>query len=198
MTDEAENRQLVPAASGIEESEDKPFRQAARGRLVAFPFAMGLIGLGVLLLAAPEIEGFEVTPFVAGLVLIAAFVLTNLFRFFASGRRERGLYFLALVIVSVGAFLAILVNVPQADAQWWPLLLVGISLSFFITYIFERQHESGLIGVGLLVMLAAVIAFLVTLELIPQEFLDTVKDYWPLLVAFFGLTLIPLAFRRVG
>lgn len=196
MMDDAENRQIVPATGSIEEPEDKPYRQEARGRVVAFPFAMGLIGLGVLLLAAPEIEGFEVSPLVAGIVLVAAFVLTNLFRFFASGRRERGLYFLALVILSFGMVLAMLVNIPAADAGWWPMVLVGISLSFFVTYIFERQHENGLIAVGLLVMLAAVISFLVTLEVISQDFLDTVQDYWPLLIAFLGVTLIPLAFRQ--
>lgn len=197
MTESVEERQLVPSSGSVEQSEDKPYRQAARGRIVTFPFALGLIALGVLLLLAPEIEGFDVTLPIALLIIVAAFVLTNLFRFFASGRRERGLYFLALVLISFGVVLAVIVNIQDADpAEWWPLVLVGISLSFFATYAFERQHEIGLVGVGLLVMIAAVVALLVTSDVIPQKVIDTVKDYWPLLVAFMGVTLIPLAFRR--
>lgn len=190
-----EERQLV--AGSVEQAEEKTYRQAARGRIVTFPFALGLILLGVLLLVAPEIEGFDVNLPVALMVMVAAFVLTNLFRFFASGRRERGLYFLALVLISFGVVLAVIVNIPNADAsEWWPLVLVGISLSYFLTFIFERQHETGLVGVGLLVMIAAVAALMVTAGVIPQDILDTAKDYWPLLIAFLGVTLIPLAFRR--
>lgn len=190
-----EERQLV--AGSVEQAEEKTYRQAARGRIVTFPFALGLILLGVLLLAAPEIEGFDITLPVALMIMAAAFVLTNLFRFFASGRRERGLYFLALVLISFGVVLAVIVNIPDANAsEWWPLVLVGISLSYFLTFTFERQHETGLVGVGLLVMIAAVAALMVTAGVIPQDILDTAKDYWPLLIAFLGVTLIPLAFRR--
>ncbi|MBZ0308258.1 MAG: hypothetical protein K8I82_19495 [Anaerolineae bacterium] len=190
-----EERQLI--SGSVEQAEEKTYRQAARGRIVTFPFALGLIVLGVLLLVAPEIEGFDVTLPVGVMVMVAAFVLTNLFRFFSSGRRERGLYFLALVLISFGVVLAVIVNIPDADAsEWWPLVLVGISLSYFFTFIFERQHENGLVGVGLLVMIAAVVALMVTVGVIPQEVLDTAGDYWPLLIAFVGVTLIPLAFRQ--
>lgn len=187
------NRREAP-----EESADRPYRQAARGRLVALPFALGLITLGLLFLAAPQIDGFEVNLSVIALIMTAAFVLTNMFRFFASGRRERGLIFLALVILFLGAVFALMiVGGDELTAErWWPLTLVGVAMALFMTFIVERQHEAGLIGLGFMVLAAAGISFLVTLDIIPESLIDSISDYWPLIIAFMGITLVPLALRR--
>lgn len=193
-----ESRSLAVPPDRVEQSEDKPYRQAARGRIVVLPFAMGLISLGILLLLEPQIEGFDVTFPIAILILLAAFVLTNLFRFFVSGRRERGLLFLALMILSFGGVLAaISVQGQQVDGiELLMFLLVGIAVSLLITYVAERQHDTGLVNLALLILLAASIALLVSQEIISQELMDTAADYFPLVIAFLGVTLVPLALRR--
>jgi hypothetical protein len=189
-TDTPRRREDIP-----EEADERLYQQAARGRIVALPLALGFISLGVLLLAAPSLDGVTITIPIVILLMTASLVLTNLFRFFASGRRERGLFFLALVLLLTGAVLAFMVNVDDALA-WWPLIIVGMGLALIITFVVERQHERGLIGAGLVMIAAAGVALLVTHELVPQELVDILSDYWPLIIAFIGITLIPLAFRR--
>lgn len=178
--------------------QEQAYIQAARGRIVALPLALGLILLGVLLLAEPSLEGFEVTTPVAILILLAAIVLTNLFRFFASNRRERGLLFMALVILSLGAVLALMVAGGDKfpPDEWYPLVLVGVSTSFMLTYLAEKRHDRGLINVGLLMLLASALALMVTQAIIPDSILDTTADYFPLVIAFIGVTLVPLALRK--
>jgi len=188
----------TPPRDDLDDEEDRAFQQTARGRITVFPFAMGLITLGALLLAEPRVEGFDVTPAIAALIIIASLVLTNLFRFFASGRRERGLLFLALAVLSLGIVLAIIsLSGNSVDVfEWWPLVLTGGAGALFLTWLFERQHERGLLGLAALFLVASGVALTVTLEIIPQDAIDQVGDYFPLLIAFIGLTLIPLALRR--
>jgi hypothetical protein len=190
-------RPTVPR-DDLDDDEDRAFQQTARGRITVFPFAMGLITLGALLLVAPRVEGFDVTLPIALLIIVASLVLTNLFRFFASGRRERGLLFIALAVLSLGAVLAIIsLSGDSLDVlEWWPLVMVGGAGALLLTWLFERQHERGLLGLAILFLLAAGVALTVTLELIPPDVVDQVADYFPLLIAFIGLTLIPLALRR--
>ncbi|HLA44474.1 MAG TPA: hypothetical protein VJZ27_13610, partial [Aggregatilineales bacterium] len=178
------------------EPEESSYQQTARGRITALPFALGLISLGVLLLAENQVDGLDITLPVAALIMVAALVLTNLFRFFASGRRERGLLFLALVTLSLGAVIAVM-SIAQLDAHdWWPLSLVGVMVALLITFIADQQHERGLLGLGFLILVAAVVALAVTLGVIPQGVIDEAGDYYPLAIAFIGVTLIPLALRR--
>jgi hypothetical protein len=180
----------------VEQAESASYQQTARGRIVALPLATGLITLGALLLLEPRVEGFDVTLPVAALIIIASLVLTNLFRFFASNRRERGLLFLALAALSLGGALAI-INVGSLELhEWWPIALVGGAVALLITYLLEPQHDRGLLGLALLVLLSGIVSFTVTLDLIPPEMADTITDFWPLLLAFIGITLIPLALRR--
>src|SRR5690606_5780698 len=120
------------------------------------------------------------------------------FRFFASGRRERGLFFLALVVLFFGGIVAAIsvANTTVDIHQNWPVVIVGLGVAFLITFAFERQHERGLLSLAGLMFLSSAVAFLVTLEIIPHDVIDTVADYWPLISAFIGITLIPLALRR--
>lgn len=180
------------------EIEETSFQQAARGRLVALPLAMGLILLGVLLLLENQIAGFDVTLPIAILILVASLVLTNLFRFFALGRQERGLFFLALVLLFTGITLALMIISPDTfePSKWYPLILVGIVIALLITYLTERHHEYGLVNTAVVFGVAASAGFLVSLEVIPDGVMDVIQDYFPLLIAFLGVTLVPLALRR--
>lgn len=194
-----ESHALVPikrreAPRGFQ--QENTYTQNAQGRFIALPFALGLVALGGLLLVEDQIEGFSVTPVVAALLLISALVLTNLFRFFASGRRERGLFFLALMTMGIGAALAVM-NVQSLEVtEWYPLTMFGIALAFFITFIFERQHERGLLGLTILFAEAGAIGLLVTQGGISDDILEQTADYFPLIIAVIGITLIPLALRR--
>lgn len=187
----------VPQPHSDDQAE-REYQQTARGRLTAFPLAVGFITLGVLLLLEGRIEGFDVTLPVAILIMAAALVLTHLFRFFISGRRERGLLFLALVILTLGGVLALFsVAGDHFDPyEWWPLALVGTSAALFMTFVLERQHERGLVGLSILILVAAGVALLVTHEVISPKVTDQVADFWPLAIAFIGITLIPLTLRR--
>lgn len=173
-------------------------RQKSANRLAIFPLAMGFIGLGVLLLLEDYVDGLEVTLAASTVILIGALVLTYIFRFFTSGRRERGLFFLAVVITTWGGLLALSVvdseNFPLDE--FWPLLFAGVGVAFFLTFLFERSHQVGLVFPGVILLFTAGIAFLVTLDIIDAGMRDTISDYWPLLLAFVGITLLPSALQE--
>jgi hypothetical protein len=154
--------------------------------------------LGILLLAQNTLEGFQITWPVAGLIVLAGLVLTYLLRFFISGRRERGTFFLALAMLSFGAVLAVLTLADQTFPvlEWWPLSILGLGGAALLTWALERDHERGLLGLALLLFLAGVVGLAVTLQAVPQEVLDSAQDFFPLILAFIGITLIPLALRR--
>jgi hypothetical protein len=174
-----------------------PIRQKHSNRLAIFPFAMGFITLGGLLLAEKRIEGLEVTLPAAIVIIVGALVLTYIFRFFTSGRRERGLFFLATVTMVWGSVIALTVlNSDDFEiAEFWPLILAGIGVAFFFTFLFERTHQVGLVFPGIILMFASAVAFAITLGIIDQTVLDAVADYWPLVLAFVGLTLLPSALQ---
>ncbi len=167
-------------------------------RIAAFPFAVGLICLGILLLLAPYVEGLSITLPIATLIILASLVLTYLFRFFVSGRGERGLVFLALIILSLGGLIALfsLSGDQLTVKEWWPLTLFSVAASLCLTFVVEREHERGLLGLAVLFMVAGIVALSVTLEIIPQNLIASVADYFPLVIAFIGITMIPLALRR--
>ena len=174
-----------------------PIRQKHSNRLAIFPLAMGFITLGGLLLAEDRIEGLDVNLPAAIVIIVGALVLTYIFRFFTSGRRERGLFFLATVTIVWGSVIALTVlNSGKFEiAEFWPLILAGIGVAFFFTFLFERTHQVGLVFPGIILMFASAVAFTVTLGIIDQSVLDAVADYWPLVVTFIGLTLLPSALQ---
>lgn len=184
--------------SRVNELLSVPIRQKHSNRLAIFPFAMGFIMLGVLLLAEKRVEGLEITLPAAIVIIVGALVLTYIFRFFTSGRRERGLFFLATVTIVWGGVIALTVlNTEDFEiAEFWPLILAGIGVAFFFTFLFERTHQVGLVFPGIILMFASAVAFAVTLDVIDQKVLDAVADYWPLVVAFVGLTLLPSALQE--
>ncbi|NJL93830.1 MAG: hypothetical protein HC915_08900 [Anaerolineae bacterium] len=182
---------------GIHQTEDKPYAQAARGRLAVLPFSLGLIGLGAFLLARPEIEGVNLNAQTLGVLFGAVWVLSTLLRFFATGRRERGLLYLALILLSIGGlFGAAVVSDGALDlTAWWPLLLLSAALSLVVTFILERQHEAGLLTLALFLGVSGGSALLVTQDVLQVDFLERLEDYFPLLIALGGVLLIPLAMR---
>jgi hypothetical protein len=179
----------------VEEMAPEPTRQRRGGRLAIFPLALGLIVLGGLLLASKYVEGlnFEI-DFTRGLVVLSgALVLTFMFRFFLSGRRERGLFFLAVVLIMWGVVLAMAVLGDEQFplAEFWPLVLAGIGVAFFFTFLFERTHQGGLVLPGIMLMFASGIALAVMLDVIGDSTQEIINDYWPLLLTLIGIVLLP-------
>lgn len=192
-----EDEDLVEDPGRVRELMQETVRQKRGSRLAIFPLAMGFIALGSLLLAEGRVEGLEVSPGAATVILIGALVLTYMFRFFISGRRERGLFFLAVVIICWGGVVALssIDNETFPLEEFWPLTLAGVGVALFLTFLFERSHQAGLIFPGIILLFASGIAFLITLDIVEQPVLDTVADYWPLVISFIGLTLLPAALQ---
>ncbi len=182
----------------VREIQPELIRQQRPGRLAIAPLAFGLIGLGSLLLAENFMEELEITAGAAITILLGSFVLTTVFRFFESGRRQRGLFFVGVVLLIWGGVVAL--NVLRDDKfpldEFWPLTIAGVGAAFFITFLFERNHQAGLVFPGIILMFASGIAFLVTLDVIGPDLTDGVKDFWPLMVAVVGLLLFPAAFQK--
>ncbi len=186
--------------STVQEVRPERIRQRGANRVAILPMALGCISLGTLLLAQDYVEGFDelnITPAAATVILIGALVLTYIFRFFTSGRRERGLFFLSVVTLTWGGLLALTVvngeNYPLTE--FWPLLFAGVGVAFFFTFLFERSHQVGLVFPGIILLFTSGVAFLVTQNIINQDIQDVVSDFWPLLIAFVGLTLLPSALQ---
>lgn len=186
------------SASGrVQELTPEIIRQRGSSRLAMFPLAMGFIGLGAVLLAESRIEGLTIGTGQAAVILGGALVLTFLFRFFTSGRCERGLFFLAVVGIMWGIVLAMstIDNETFPLEEFWPLAIAGVGFAFFMTFLFERNHQTGLVFPGIILLVTTGVLFVVTLGIITDAMQDFVRDYWPLALAFLGLTLLPSAFQ---
>jgi len=177
------------------------FRRRLQTQIAMLPLALALIALGAFLSArAFGVEGLpEISDTTLALGFGGALAFTAVFHSLVFGRRERGLLFFGLLVwVTAGVIYAVLEFVePEPDAaEWWPLLLVALGVTFLLTFALERGHDVRLILLGVLALVAAGTAFTVTTGVIEQDLLDQAADYWPLLVTALGIGLLPLAFRR--
>ncbi|MCI0711460.1 MAG: hypothetical protein L0154_15000 [Chloroflexi bacterium] len=183
---------------GAEELPPEMVRHQVGSRWTILPLAFGFIGAGVLLLAGNFIEEIEVSVGSGIIIILGTLVLTNLFRFFESGRRDRGLFFIAIVLLLWGVLVAMdnLTNNRFQIENYWTLLGAGIGFAFIITFLFERTHQVGLIFPGILLIVASGVGVMMTQGLIQQGFQEFLVDYMLLIVALIGLSLIPVALRE--
>lgn len=192
---EAEDESEAPG--GAEELPPEMVRQQVGSRWTILPLAFGFIGAGALLLAGNLNEDIEVNAGAGLIIILGTLVLTNFFRFFESGRRDRGLFFVAIVLLLWGVLVGMdnITNDRFRIADYWTLLGAGVGFAFIITFLFERTHQVGLIFPGILLIVASGVGVMVTQELISQSFQDFLVDYMMLIVAFVGLSLIPVALQ---
>lgn len=185
------------APGGAQELPPEMVRQQVGSRWTILPLAFGFIAAGALLLAGNLTEDIEVTPASGLVIILGTLILTNLFRFFESGRRDRGLFFIAIVLLLWGVLIG-MDNVTNDRFQledYWTLLGAGIGFAFIITFLFERTHQVGLIFPGILLIVASGVGVMVIQELISKGFQEFLVDYMLLIVAFIGLSLIPVALQ---
>jgi hypothetical protein len=185
------------APGGAEELPPEMVRQQVGSRWTILPLAFGFIAAGALLLAGNLVDEVEVTAGAGLILILGTLVLTNLFRFFESGRRDRGLFFIATVLLLWGVLVAMdsATNDRFQLGEYWTLLGAGIGFAFIITFLFERTHQVGLIFPGILLIVASGVGVMVTQGLIDRGFQDFLVDYMMLIVAFVGLSLIPVALQ---
>lgn len=177
------------------------FRRRLRTQISMLPLALALIALGLYLSA--RAFGVDGLPDLSDRTLALGFggvlAFTAVFHALIFGRRERGLLFVGLLVWVTAGLIYGLVTYIEAEpdpAEWWPIVLVALGVTFFLTYLIERGHERSLVLLAVLTLVAAGAAFAVTSGTIEQRLLDRAAEYWPLLLSVLGLGLLPLAFRR--
>jgi hypothetical protein len=191
----------VRARSAPDElTHDQPqlIRQHQEGRLTLLPLAFGFIGAGVLLLANQFVDGLNIELATSLVIIMGALTLTYIFRFFSSGRRERGLFFVAMVLMLWGILVAIDVSSPSAYylEDYWALFIAALGVAFIFTFIFERTHQIGLLFPAILIIYTSGLSILLTREIIPIEVQKVVLDYSPLVATFIGLSLLPTVIQK--
>lgn len=181
----------------MEQDQPEIVRQQREGRLTLLPLALGFIGVGSLLLADRFADNFKMESGVAVVLLIASLMLTYIFRFFSSGRRERGLFFIAMVLLGWGTLfgLNVITDGEFSLDRFWPLFVSSVGVAFILTFMFERTHQIGLLFPAILLIYSSGIAVLTTQDIISPQVQDAVVNYGALVVAFIGLTLIPTAIQ---
>ncbi|MBN1200440.1 MAG: hypothetical protein JXJ20_01165 [Anaerolineae bacterium] len=177
------------------------FRRGLRMQISMLPLALFLLALGGFLIARrQEVDGL---PDLADLTLVIGAILmlafTLVFRALLFGRRERGLLLAGLwVWLTAGAAGVVIYGIEQHPdlADWWPLVLVSLGLTFFMTFLVERTHDTRLVLLSMISLVAAGAAFWAITGDINEKNLEDVIDYWPLLLSVVGIGFLPVALRR--
>jgi hypothetical protein len=177
------------------------FRRRLRNQVNMLPLALYLLALGGYLIARQQdVSGLpDLSTLAIGSISALALAFTTIFRAFLNGRRERGLLLIGLWVWTTAAMLFVLVyGIDQhADArEWWPLLLWSLGAAFVLLYPIERTHDTRLIWLGIITVVAGCAAYGVTSNQIDRQSLHDAAEYWPLLLSVVGIGLLPLAFRR--
>jgi hypothetical protein len=177
------------------------FRRRLRNQVNMLPLALYLLALGGYLLARQQdVDGLpDLSTLAIGSISVLALAFATIFRALVNGRRERGLLLIGLWVWTTAGMLFVLVyGIDQhADArEWWPLLLWSLGAAFVLLYPIERTHDTRLIWLGIITVVAGCAAYGVTSDQIDRQSLHDAAEYWPLLLSVVGIGLLPLAFRR--
>ncbi len=171
------------------------FRIQRRAQVsTAFP-ALLLIAVGLLYLVHPT----ELTYPLAIGVGLGALGIGLVTRFWLNTRRERGLFFIGMLLLLWIGFIALGVTGNVDLGQGWPLTISAIGLAMILTFIFERTHDRGLLLPGLTLIVAGAVALPFTMGILSGTVLTNVAVYWPVLFLLAALTILPRAIRdRAG
>jgi hypothetical protein len=180
------------------------FRRRLRNQISMLPLALFLIALGAYLIAREQNVGDlpRLADVGIGITVILALGFTAVFRALVFSRYERGLLFVGFSVWLVtGAILFLaygLEDQPDA-ADYWPLSLMALGLALLLTYFVERTHDTRLVLLSIIVLVAGGAALGVSTGSLEQGWLVDAAEYWPLVMTLIGISLLPLVFRpRVG
>jgi hypothetical protein len=177
------------------------FRRRLRNQINMLPLALYVLALGGFLLARQQdVAGLpDLSALAISVISVLVLASTLVFRSLLGGRQERGLLMLGLwVWIAAGMLLALVYGIePEPDAkEWWPLILGSLGATFIVMYPVERTHDTRLIWLGIVTLVAGGVAYAMTSDLINERDFKDAADYWPLLLAVIGVGVLPLAFRR--
>jgi FtsH-binding integral membrane protein len=196
------DQSLIPAPPppppGPQAEESRSYTQTAQGRLTVAPLALSLIALGGGLLWQNVGEGPDISPPLAILIVLGGLAGTFFVRFFTSGRRERGLFFLATSLLALGGLGAIFsfLGDDLALGEGYPLFLLAPIAALVLGFVVEREHERGLLRLAFILAVSLGAALLLSLGLLSESLQGQISDFFPLALALIGISLIPLALRR--
>jgi hypothetical protein len=205
MTDESElippqNPNLSTDDSGAEADLSRPsramqFRAQRRSQVsTAFP-ALLLIAVGLLYLVKPS----ELTQPLAVGVGLAALGLGLVARFLLNARRERGLFFVGVLMLLLLMLVGLAISGTINLLEGWPLVISAVGVAMIITFVFERTHDRGLLLPGFMIIIAGAIALPFTMGLLDSSVLAGVALYWPVVFLLVALAILPRAVRdRAG
>ncbi|MBN2304314.1 MAG: hypothetical protein JXQ72_07560 [Anaerolineae bacterium] len=177
------------------------FRRRLRRQIGMLPLALFLLVLGGFLIArAQDVSGLpDLSTLALAEIAVLVVGFTMLWQSLLSGRRERGLIFVGLLVWVTAVMVGVLVygmDEQPDPAEWWPLLLWSVSLTLVLTYLIERTHDARLLLLSVVILVAGTTAYAVTSDRLDRDLLNDVADYWPLLLSLAGIGLLPLAVRR--
>ncbi len=189
-----ENSSLNPDDADADADLSRPsramqFRVQRRSQVSTAIPALLLIALGIVYLLRPS----ELTYPLAIGIGVGVLGISLVIRFLLNTRRERGLFFVGVLVLLWLGFVAWLVY-AQADAgQMWPLSISVVGLAMLITFVFERTHDRGLLLPGFILILGGGLALLFTMGALPGYILTGIALYWPVLFLLLALIILPRA-----
>lgn len=197
---EPQNASLNPDDVGADSDLVRPsratqFRAQRRLQLSNILPALLLIAAGVLLLLRPD----AATRLLVIAVAVGGIALSLALRFLFNGRRERGLFFIAVMILLLTGLIGAAAKDWLDLSQFWPLFIIAPGAGMILTFIFERSHDRGLLLPGLMFIVAGGAILLFTTYFLDPEILSVVALYWPVLLLVLALAVLPSAVRdRAG
>jgi hypothetical protein len=195
-----ENPNLTPDDRDAEADLSRPsramqFRVQRRSQVSTALPALLLIAVGLLYLLKPS----ELTRPLAIAAGLAALGVGLVARFLLNTRRERGLFFIGVLLLLWLGLAALAASGTIDIFQGWPLAISAVGLAMIVTFVFERTHDRGLLFPGAMLILAGGIALPFTMEMFSSSLLSNVALYWPVLFLLVALAILPRAIRdRTG
>jgi hypothetical protein len=163
----------------------------SRERIGVVWAGVGLIGLGIALLAA-QLIGWDrlwpIFPILGGVAFFAGYI--------SSGFKDAGMAFVGTAALLVGFFFFGFTFgfwEWEAMAQLWPVFLLIGGIAFFVLFLAEsRARDVGVLGVGCAAIIMGIVGLAFTYGLVGGAILK----YWPLLLVLVGLASLAGALVR--
>jgi hypothetical protein len=122
-------------------------------------------------------------------------VLSLVLRFLFQGRRERGLFFVTVLILLALALAALTFTGFVDLSVEWPVIIAVPGLAMLLTFMFERSHDRSLVLPALMFIVAGGAILPFTMGLLDSSFLPGIALYWPALLLLAALAVLPRAIR---